>query len=269
MPAVRGLFQATRSEESPEKIIKALLRLVTVWFRYGEVDGVLIEVEQQLLTTAVSSWLQAIPQLIARLGTRHKDLQGVLIRLLRDIASAYPHAVIWPLLTASQSKAEHQEAANIIMDHITQMKDGGTLVKQAEIVGKELIRVSCSWMEKWRSMIDKCLPRTEIMEIAWHEIPELWKDDVEALMRPETPDEDAFVQRFGRAIESVYTILRRYKTTRSVGYAHTAYTEVYKLFGDLDASIIHQYKVPGAKLLMQNTAPRLLALRDCILTVPG
>ena len=86
---------------------------------------------------------------------------------------------------------------------------------------------------------------------------------------PETPDEDAFVQRFGRSIELVYKTLVRYRSTRSVGYVNTAYTEVYKLFGDLDAGIAQQYKVPNAKLSIQNTAPKLLLLKDCILTVPG
>lgn len=86
---------------------------------------------------------------------------------------------------------------------------------------------------------------------------------------PETPDEEEFVQRFGRTIETVYTTLLRYRSTRSVGYVNTAYTEVYKLFGDLDAAITQQYKGANAKLSMKNTAPRLLALKDCILTVPG
>lgn len=130
-------------------MIKALLRLVTLWFRYGESESVLVEVRQQLNETAVSSWLEAIPQLIARLGTRHKDLQGLLISLLKNIASQYPHAVIWPLLTASQTKkAEHEEAARVIMDYICTMPDGTKLVNQAELVGRELIRTSISWLEK-------------------------------------------------------------------------------------------------------------------------
>lgn len=148
VPAIRGLFQAIRAEASPVKMIKALLRLVTIWFRYGEADSVLIEAEHQLALTPVSLWLTAVPQLIARLGTQHRDLQAVLVGLLKNIASAYPHAIIWPLLTASQSKAEHRDAAKIVMDHICTMKDGGALVKQAETIGRELIRVSTSWMEK-------------------------------------------------------------------------------------------------------------------------
>jgi FKBP12-rapamycin complex-associated protein len=143
------LFQAVRSQETPEKMIKAILRLVTVWFRYGESESVLIEVEQQLLTTPINSWLMAIPQLIARLGTRHKDLQGVLIDLLKNIASHFPHAVIWPLLTARQTrKEEHEEGARVVMNYICSMPDGTRLVNQAELVGRELIRTSISWMEK-------------------------------------------------------------------------------------------------------------------------
>ena len=44
---------------------------------------------------------------------------------------------------------------------------------------------------------------------------------------------------------------------------------MYKLFSDLDAAIAQQYKVPNAKLSMANIAPKLLTLKDCILTVPG
>ena len=130
-------------------MIKALLRLVTLWFRYGESESVLVEVQHQLPETPISSWLMAIPQLIARLGTIHPELQGLLIELLKDIARQFPHAVIWPLLTASQTqKVEHERAARVIMDYICQMQDGTTLVHQAELVGRELIRTSISWMEK-------------------------------------------------------------------------------------------------------------------------
>lgn len=150
-----GLFQAIRAQDTPEKMIKSLLRLVTVWFRYGESQSVLVEVEQQLLTTPINSWLMAIPQLIARLGTQHKDLQGVLIDLLKNIASHFPHAVIWPLLTASQTKKkEHEDAARVIMDYICSMPDGTRLVSQAELVGRELIRTSISWMEKYVSLYE-------------------------------------------------------------------------------------------------------------------
>lgn len=149
VPALRGLFQAVRSPETPERMIRALLRLVTLWFQYGQSTSVLLEVQQQLIQTPITCWLMAIPQLIARLGTPHKDLQGVLIELLKNIASRYPHAIIWPLLTASQTKkVEHEEAAQVIMDYICSMPDGTRLVSQAELVGRELIRTSISWMEK-------------------------------------------------------------------------------------------------------------------------
>jgi FKBP12-rapamycin complex-associated protein len=150
VPAVRGLFHSIRAQDSPEKMIKALLRLVTIWFRYGESESVLIEVEAQLVNTPTKAWLMAIPQLIARLGTQHKELQGLLIDLLKNIASRFPHAIIWPLFTASQTnKFEHQEAARDIMNYICTMSDGTRLVSQAQLVGRELIRASLSLIERW------------------------------------------------------------------------------------------------------------------------
>lgn len=150
VPAVRGLFHSIRAQDSPEKMIKALLRLVTIWFRYGESESVLVEVEAQLVNTPTKAWLMAIPQLIARLGTKHKELQGLLIDLLKNIASRFPHAIIWPLFTASQTnKVEHQEAAREIMNYICTMSDGTRLVNQAQLVGRELIRTSLSATERY------------------------------------------------------------------------------------------------------------------------
>lgn len=149
VPALRGLFLAVRVRETPEKQIKSLLRLITIWFRYGEHESVLSVVRSQLAQTPTSAWLMAIPQLIARLGTRDQALQGVLLDLLKSIASHYPHAMIWPLLTATQTrKVEHQQGAGVIMRHIDAMADGTRLVTQAEMVGGELIRVALSLKEK-------------------------------------------------------------------------------------------------------------------------
>ncbi|OCF43750.1 phosphatidylinositol 3-kinase [Kwoniella heveanensis CBS 569] len=263
VPAIRaGLFLASRTKESPEFVIKALLRLVTLWFRFGENTAVLVEVENQLNVTPVEPWLSAIPQLIARLGTPHKELQHTLINLLKDIASHYPHAVIWPLLTATQTrKVEHQDGARVIMSFICTMPDGIRLVDQAELVGKELIRTS----------------------LAWHEIPALWEDDIarlkvsdkgrfhlteSTLQAPETPDEEHFIQLFGAQLLQVDKTLRRYSSSRQVNLVHHVYNELYKLYGEIEAQINH-WKQPGLTLHLASTAPRLLSLRDCILTVPG
>ncbi|ORX39339.1 hypothetical protein BD324DRAFT_577344 [Kockovaella imperatae] len=278
VPAIRGLFQAVRSRETPEKMIKALLRLVTLWFRYGESESVLAEVQHQLSATAISAWLMAIPQLIARLGTLHPELQALLIDLLKDIARQFPHAAIWPLLTASQTqKVEHERAARMIMDHICQMQDGTTLVNQAELVGRELIRTSISWMEKWRNLIDRSLPRQDLMEIAWHEVPQAWEAEIQRLAEPETPDEEHFVQSFGPQLHSIYKVLLKYQQTKQLSLVNTAYSDLElwpfadidnKLYGELDAQV-NQWRQPGSKLQLASTAPRLLAIRECILTVPG
>ncbi|KAL7423565.1 hypothetical protein Q5752_001145 [Cryptotrichosporon argae] len=265
VPAIRGLFQAVRSRDSPERKIRVLLRLVTLWFRYGESSGVLHEVETQLAQTPIDAWLLAIPQLIARLGTRDRALQGVLVDLLRSIAFRFPHAVIWPLLTASQTrKVEHQNAAKLIMDHICSMPDGVRLVSQAELVGRELIRSSISWYEKWRAMIDHLLPRDELMNAPWAEVADMWDEDIQRLQAPETPSEAQFVQHFGDRLVNVYKTLVKYRSTRHPNYVNTAYTKLFTL----DA-YLSQWKAPGFKLDLASEAPRLLALRDCILTVPG
>ena len=250
-------------------MIKALLRLVTIWFRYGESPSVLLEVQTQLQDMDPTSWLMALPQLIARLGTRHKELQSTLINLLKDIASQYPHAVIWPLLTASQTqKIEHEEAAQVIMDFICTMPDGTKLVSQAELVGRELIRTSISWIEKWKNIVEKWVPRYDLMEIAWHELASAWEEEVAQLQIPETPDEDHFVQQFGSQIRGIYKTMVKYRSSRQLNLINTAYTDLYKLYADLEAQLV-MLKLSGSKLQLTSVAPRLLMLHDCLLTVPG
>ncbi|OWZ32832.1 phosphatidylinositol 3-kinase [Cryptococcus neoformans AD2-60a] len=269
VPALRGLFQAARTKESPEFVIKALLRLVTLWFRFGENQAVLVEVENQLHITDVEPWLSAIPQLIARLGTPQKDLQCTLIKLLKTISSHYPHAVIWPLLTATQTrKVEHQEAARVIMDYICTMADGARLVDQAELVGRELIRTSISWLEKWKGIIDRFLPRQDLMEIKWQDIPDIWEEDLKMLKNPETPDEHQFVLQYGDQLHLVDKTLIRYNSSRQLNLVNNAYSALYRLYGEIEAQL-NQWRLPGMKLHLASTAPRLLSLRDCILTVPG
>lgn len=41
-----------------------------------------------------------------------------------------------------------------------------------------------------------------------------------------------------------------------------------KLYGEIEAQL-NQWRLPGMNLHLASTAPRLLSLRDCILTVPG
>jgi FKBP12-rapamycin complex-associated protein len=40
------------------------------------------------------------------------------------------------------------------------------------------------------------------------------------------------------------------------------------LYGEIDAQL-NQWRLPGSRLQLSTAAPRLLSIRDCILTVPG
>jgi FKBP12-rapamycin complex-associated protein len=101
---------------------------------------------------------------------------------------------------------------------------------------------------------------------------------------PETPDEDQFVQQYGKALQGIYKTLVKYRNTKQLSLVNTAYGELYnasttpnpyerplilsQLFGEIEAQL-NQWRVPGSKLHLATSAPKLLSLRDCILTVPG
>lgn len=88
------------------------------------------------------------------------------------------------------------------------------------------------------------------------------------MQAPETPDEEQFVQQYGALILRINKNLIRYTSTRQLSLVNDAYHDLIKLYGELDARL-KQWSIPGTKLHLASTAPRLLTLRDCLLVVPG
>lgn len=92
-------------------------------------------------------------------------------------------------------------------------------------------------------MVDRVLPRSELMEIAWHEVPLVWEAEVSKLdvstfgqhmtlsdrQCPETPDEETFRQTYGVRIQNIYRTLVKYRGTRTLSLIHSAYSDLYRV----------------------------------------
>jgi FKBP12-rapamycin complex-associated protein len=152
-----ALFQCIKVEAGPEQSVKATLLALTLWFRFGGTERkVLTTVKAYLKETPTRTWLPAIPQLIARLGAKDMALRYSLIDFLMQIAGTYADALIWPLLTASQTpRSVHQSAALDIMQQMAASPELTTMIKQAQMVGKELILSAISPVERWKNAIEK------------------------------------------------------------------------------------------------------------------
>ena len=155
--ACLALFQSIKLQSGPEQGVKATLLALTLWFRYGGAHRrILTAVKAHLKDTPTNTWLPTIPQLIARLGAKDITLRYSLIDFLMQIAGSYADALIWPLLTASQTpRSVHQSAALDIMQQMSASVLHTKMVKQSQMVGRELIMSAISPAERWKNAIEK------------------------------------------------------------------------------------------------------------------
>jgi len=114
------------------------LRLLTLWFDYGHWPEVYEALVEGVRTIDVNTWLQVIPQLIARIDTQRQLVGRLIHQLLMDIGKAHPQALIYPLTVASKSalQARHN-AANKILKNMCEHSP--ILVQQAVMVRRFLL----------------------------------------------------------------------------------------------------------------------------------
>ena len=79
------------------------LRLLTLWFKYGYQERVNAAIAQGFLHVNIDTWLQVIPQLIARIDAPSPLVRRQIDNLLTDIGKQHPQALIYSLTVASKS----------------------------------------------------------------------------------------------------------------------------------------------------------------------
>ena len=71
------------------------LRLLTLWFDYGHWPEVYEALVEGVRTIDVNTWLQVIPQLIARIDTQRQLVGRLIHQLLMDIGKAHPQVLFY------------------------------------------------------------------------------------------------------------------------------------------------------------------------------
>lgn len=70
------------------------LRLLTLWFEYGHWPEVHDAIVEGIRLIEKNTWLQVIPQLIARIDTPRALVSRLIHLLLIDIGKTYPQVAI-------------------------------------------------------------------------------------------------------------------------------------------------------------------------------
>lgn len=261
VPAIRGFFKSI--ELTSTSTLQDTLRLLTLWFGHGTHPEVNTAITEGVATVSVDTWLEVIPQLIARINQQSPRVRQLIHNLLCEVGKAHPQALVYPLTVSIKSDAQRRSRSAVqIMENIRQHSP--KLVEQADLVSRELIRIAVLWHEQWHEALE------EASRLYFGE------RNVEGMLRvleplhdlidrgPETLREVSFIQTFGRDLHDAREWCDTFRRTRDDGDLNQAWDVYYTVFKKIAKQI------QGiVNLDLQYVSPALKDAHDLDLAVPG
>ncbi|KAJ2885371.1 phosphatidylinositol kinase- protein kinase tor1, partial [Coemansia aciculifera] len=262
VPAVDGFFRAIQLSKG-DTTLQDTLRLLTAWFNYSKYERVAQAVQDRFNTVSIRTWLQVIPQILARIQIKSEGSSRLIKQLLVKVGKSHPHAILFSLYVAARS--DHLKRSQAAKEVLVKLHDRmPEMVEETEIVSRELIRITLLLPELWQEGLDnafKCYyvqnDPVEMMTILKH----LHK----LTCNPQTLHELRFVQVFGTELAVAEEQMARYfegapgpEKDAFIQQAWESYcrilTRIQKLFPD------------PTLLALKDTAPTLLLCHDMHLT---
>uniref|UniRef100_A0A1B0GIX2 Serine/threonine-protein kinase TOR n=2 Tax=Lutzomyia longipalpis TaxID=7200 RepID=A0A1B0GIX2_LUTLO len=261
VPAVTGFFQSINLSQGNS--LQDTLRLLTLWFDYGQYAEVFEALVEGMRVIEINTWLQVIPQLIARIDT-NRNLVGQLIhQLLIDIGKSHPQALVYPLTVASKSASvARKKAAHKILQSLCE--HSLTLVEQAMMCSDELIRVAILWHEQWHEGLEEA----SRLYFGERNIKGMFDtlEPLHAMLErgPQTLKETSFNQAYGRDLTEALEWCQHYKMSGNIRDLNQAWDLYYHVFRRISRQLPQL-----TSLELQYVSPKLLACKDLELAVPG
>lgn len=261
IPAIRGFFKSIALSNTSS--LQDTLRLLTLWFAHGYHSDVTHAVTQGISSVSIDTWLEVIPQLIARINQPHKHVREAIQNLLVEVGRAHPQPLVYPLTVSMKSDASNRSrSAARIMEAMRQHSP--TLVDQAGLVSHELIRIAVLWHEQWHEGLEEASrlyfgdKNIAGMLTTLEPLHEMLRKG------PETLREISFIQSFGRDLNEAKDWCEAYKTTQEIGDLNQAWDLYYGVFKRIARQL------PQLMTLeLQYVSPELKNAHDLDLGVPG
>ncbi len=240
--------------------VQDTLRLLTLWFQYGEDPRVDTEMALGIRGSPTEAWLAVVPQLLARVCSPSPRVRALLLQLLNRIGSDHPQALIYPI-TVAVSRPGPQYLAQEVLVHL---KSGNCkLVNEAALISQELSKVALSLEEKWQQGLESASRAY------------MTKGDINTMMKklkalhalPSSSEVDApFRSLFGRDLNEAEEWLERFDQSqkeRDLLQAWNLYHTVHHHLLNILSNRPH--------LHLARIAPTLLTpeMMDMELAVPG
>lgn len=262
VPAVKGFFKSICLSKGSS--LQDTLRLLTLWFDCGHSPDVSNAISDGIRMVEKNTWLQVIPQLIARIDTNRVLVSRLIHLLLVDIGKTHPQALVYPLTVAatkSNSNLRRNEA-NKILNAISEHY--GTLVSQAMMASEELIRVAILWHEIWHEGLEEA-SRLYFGERNVEGMLNILEPLHTMMERgPQTLKEISFNQTYGRDLSEAYEWCQRYRVSGNIRDLNQAWDLYYHVFRRISRQLPQL-----TSLELQYVSPNLLKCKDLELAVPG
>lgn len=261
VPAVEGFFKSISLLSTSS--LQDTLRLLTLWFAHGSHLEVNSAVTEGVGTVSVDTWLEVIPQLLARINQPNGRVRQSIHKLINDVGRAHPQAMVFPLTVALKSdvsrRARHAAQLMEVMRSHSPL-----LVEQAELVSHELIRIAVLWHELWHEGLEEA----SRLWFGDHNLQGMFAtlEPLHAMLEkgPETLREISFLQSFGRELQEAHDWCRQYRTSQDQGDLNQAWDLYYQVFRKIARQL------PSLMTLeMMYVSPKLKEQQDLELAVPG
>jgi len=259
--AIKGFFKSISLSHG--STLQDTLRLLTILFNQGQDKEVANEFNLGLKSVPLETWLQVIPQLIARIDIPKVLVNKIIQQLLIDVSKCHPQALIYSLTVAQKSSpSSRNKAANIILK--TMSEHSNNLVTQALLVSDELIRVSILWLELWHESLEEA-SRLYFGEKKVKAMLETLEPLHKHLERgPTTLKEMSFKNAFGNDLKVAQNYCQKFLRTGDVKHVTQAWEFYYHVFKKISKQL-HSL----TSLELQYVSPKLLKCVDLELAVPG
>ncbi|KAE9046870.1 Serine/threonine-protein kinase [Phytophthora rubi] len=265
--AIQGFFRSISFGHTSYDVTKDVLRLLTLWFAYGSRSDVHMAMIAGFQEASVDTWLDVIPQLIARIDTPNLKTSELLHELLSRIGQAHPQALIYPITVASKAlNPTRKHAAEGILAAVR--RHSSQLVYEADMVSRELIRVAILWNELWHGALEEASKHFFNNRDVTAMIAELapLHEQMAKIGTEEAPTlrEMAFYQAFARDLQYAKEWTNVYERTKSLDDLNQAWDIYYSVFSKIRKQLTNL-----STLELANVGPKLLSVRNLTLAVPG
>ncbi|KAF2687451.1 ARM repeat-containing protein [Lentithecium fluviatile CBS 122367] len=261
VPAITGFFKSIALSSSSS--LQDTLRLLTLWFSHGGIPDVNRTVSEGTKQVPIDTWLEVIPQLLARINQPNPTIRQSIHQLLSEVGKAHPQALVFPLTVSMKSDvSRRQRSAKELMEAMREHSP--KLVEQADLVSNELIRIAVLWHEQWHEGLEEA----SRLYFGDHNIDGMFATlaPLHAMIDrgPETLREISFIQSFGRELQEARDWCNTFRTSGEMGDLNQAWDLYYQVFRKISRQL------PSLMTLeLQYVSPKLKEAVDLELAVPG